>query len=140
MRTALTWTESLVLSAVTLAAVAVLSTSVFDLDHEDPWTTLLALSAFGFAATFALIRWTGEIFMRVGFKGKDLNKKKAVEIPETMGAICAVIYVLIIIVFIPFLFYKDIAAATSGGGNKDVVMAIDQIEFGRHMHYFPHSK
>lgn len=57
-----------------------------------------------------------------------------------MGAICAIIYVLLIIVFIPFAFYKDIAAATSGGGNKDVAMTIDQIEFGRHMYYFPHNK
>lgn len=66
-----------------------------------------------------------------------VNKK---EIPETMGAVCAVVYILIIIVFIPFPFYKDIVAATSGGGNRDVVEKIDIVETGRFLHRFPHSK
>ena len=57
-----------------------------------------------------------------------------------MGAICAVVYLLIIIIFIPFPFYKDIVAATSGGGNRDVVIKSDQVETGRLLHRFPHSK
>ncbi len=60
--------------------------------------------------------------------------------PETMGAVCAVVYLLIIIVFIPFPFYKDIVAATSGGGNRDIVIELDQVETGRLLHRFPHSK
>ena len=60
--------------------------------------------------------------------------------PECMGAVCAVIYLLVVIVFIPFPFYKDIVAATSGGGNRDTVVQIDQIETGRLLHKFPHSK
>ena len=57
-----------------------------------------------------------------------------------MGAICAVVYLLVIIVFIPFPFYKDIVAATSGGGNRDVVLELEQIQTGRFLHRFPHSK
>lgn len=57
-----------------------------------------------------------------------------------MGAISAVVYLLIIIVFIPFPFYKDIVAATSGGGNRDVVIALDHVNTGRLLHRFPHSK
>ncbi|KZZ90606.1 UDP-N-acetylglucosamine-1-P transferase [Ascosphaera apis ARSEF 7405] len=140
MRTKLSLTESLTLSAVAFGCLAVLGKTVLELDHEDPVYASLALSGIGFVASYALIRWCGNAFMRVGFKGKDMNKAKSIEIPETMGAICAIIYVLLIIVFIPFAFYKDIAAATSGGGNKDVAMTIDQIEFGRHMYYFPHNK
>ena len=57
-----------------------------------------------------------------------------------MGALCAAVYLLTIIVFIPFPFYKDIVAATSGGGNRDVVVELEQVETGRFLHRFPHSK
>lgn len=57
-----------------------------------------------------------------------------------MGAVCAVVYLLAIIVFIPFPFYKDIVAATSGGGNRDVMMEHQELETGRILHLFPHSK
>ena len=57
-----------------------------------------------------------------------------------MGAVCAVIYLLTIIIFIPFPFYKDIVAATSGGGNRDVMLDLHEAENGRILHRFPHSK
>lgn len=57
-----------------------------------------------------------------------------------MGAVSAVVYLLIIIIFIPFPFYKDIVAATSGGGNRDVVVELGTVETGRFLHRFPHSK
>jgi len=57
-----------------------------------------------------------------------------------MGAVCAVVYLLSLIVFIPFAFYKDIVAATSGGGNRDVVLEVQQVEMGRYLHRFPHGK
>ena len=60
--------------------------------------------------------------------------------PETMGAVCAVVYLLTIIVFIPFPFYKDIVAATSGGGNRDGDMERQRVESGRLLHRFPHNK
>jgi len=57
-----------------------------------------------------------------------------------MGAVCAVVYLLAIIVFIPFPFYKDIVAATSGGESKDVMLEVTDVNVGRHLHRFPHSK
>lgn len=57
-----------------------------------------------------------------------------------MGAICAIVYILVLIVFIPFPFYKDIVAATSGGGNKDVTLQVQHVQTGRLLHRFPHSK
>ena len=57
-----------------------------------------------------------------------------------MGAICAVVYLLTIIVFIPFPFYKDIVVATSGGGNREFVLERQYVETGRILHRFPHSK
>lgn len=58
-----------------------------------------------------------------------------------MGAISAVVYLLVLIIFIPFPFYKDFVAATSGGGNRDVVMTVQELESGgRLLHKFPHNK
>lgn len=57
-----------------------------------------------------------------------------------MGAVCAVVYLMALIMFIPFAFYKDIVAATSGGGNRDVVIETQHVENGRYLHRFPHGK
>lgn len=57
-----------------------------------------------------------------------------------MGAVCAMVYLFVLIVFIPWPFYKDIVVATSGGGNRDVMKELDQVETGRFLHRFPHSK
>jgi len=78
--------------------------------------------------------------MKAGLKGTDMSKHHKKEIPECMGAICAVVYLLVVIVFIPFPFYKDIVAATSGGGNRDVVLQVEYVQQGRFLHRFPHSK
>lgn len=57
-----------------------------------------------------------------------------------MGAVCAVVYLLTIIIFIPFPFYKDMVAATSGGGNKDHSIERHVGQTGRSLHRFPHNK
>ena len=57
-----------------------------------------------------------------------------------MGAVSSAVYLLALMAFIPFAFYKDIVAATSGGGNRDVVLTISQVETGRFLQRFPHSK
>jgi UDP-N-acetylglucosamine--dolichyl-phosphate N-acetylglucosaminephosphotransferase len=50
------------------------------------------------------------------------------------------VYLFILIVFIPWPFYKDIVVATSGGGNRDVIKELEEIETGRLLHRFPHNK
>ncbi|KAI9865112.1 MAG: tunicamycin resistance protein [Trichoglossum hirsutum] len=136
--TGLTTSETLWLLTLSAACIGILA-NTFQGDGE-PLIASLALSGLAFAFSFCLIRWLGDVFMRVGLKGRDMAKTRKVEIPETMGAVCAVVYLLVIIVFIPFPFYKDIVAATSGGGNRDVVMELKQVETGRLLHRFPHSK
>ncbi|KAF2141468.1 uncharacterized protein K452DRAFT_334157 [Aplosporella prunicola CBS 121167] len=130
--------ETAGLLAVAAACFAILA-NTFRADGE-PLLASLAFSGLAFASCYALIRWLGDAFMRAGFKGKDLSKTKQIEIPETMGAVCAVVYLFTLIVFIPFPFYKDIVAATSGGGNKDLIMQVQEVETGRFLHRFPHSK
>ena len=57
-----------------------------------------------------------------------------------MGAVCAMVYLFILVIFIPWPFYKDIVAATSGGGNRDVMKELGELETGRLLHRFPHNK
>lgn len=130
--------ESFALLALLAACIGILA-NTFQGDGE-PLVASLAFSGIAFASCYALIRWLGDAFMCAGFKGRDLSKLKNVEIPETMGAVCAVVYLFALLVFIPFPFYKDIVAATSGGGNKDITVMVQEIETGRFLHRFPHNK
>ncbi|TKA70719.1 hypothetical protein B0A49_04363 [Cryomyces minteri] len=138
MSAVLSRTETLSLLSLSGACVGILA-NTFHGDGE-PLFASLAFSGIAFAFSYSLIRWLGDAFMRAGLKGRDMSKKHQVEIPETMGAVCAVVYLLVIIVFIPFPFYKDIVAATSGGGNRDLVLQVQEVETGRFLHRFPHSK
>ncbi|KAI9677740.1 MAG: tunicamycin resistance protein [Trizodia sp. TS-e1964] len=137
----LSQTELLSLLALSGACLALLYSTFYSTAQTgEPLLASLAFSGLAFAATYALVRLLGAAFMRVGFKGRDMAKAHNPEIPEAMGAVSALVYLLAIIIFIPFPFYKDIVAATSGGGNRDVVYEREHVETGRHLHRFPHSK
>jgi len=155
MNTTLSRAEILSLCAISAACLAIIA-NTFQGDGE-PLIASLAFSGIAFASTYCLIRWLGPTFMAAGLKGKDMSKIRKIEMyishppvlqgvlltlcsPETMGALSAVVYLLTIIIFIPFPFYKDIVAATSGGGNRDVVIPNQEVEMGRFLHRFPHSK
>lgn len=133
-------TETITLLSLFLASIYIITATFHD--DGEPLVASLAFSGIAFSATYAMIRWLGPSFMKVGLKGKDMSKVHKKEIPEMMGAVCAVVYLMIMVVFIPFPFYKDIVAATSGGGNRDVVveMGLDMVQTGRFLHRFPHSK
>ncbi|KAG5942190.1 hypothetical protein E4U53_007287 [Claviceps sorghi] len=142
--------EATTLLLLSGAALAVLA-NTFRGDGA-PLVASLALSVAASCLCYAMIRWLGPAFMRAGFRGRDLGKTTRVEIPECMGAVCAAVYLLTVIVFIPFPFYKDIVAATSGGGNRDVVVETSSFSLhantntnthtggGRLLHRFPHNK
>lgn len=57
-----------------------------------------------------------------------------------MGLVCALVYLLAIIAFLPFAFKRDIVAATSGRGNKDSVLVVESLENGRFLRRFPLEK
>ena len=135
---ALSSTETLSLAALAGVCTIVLA-NTFQGDGE-PLIASLALSGIAFSLTYSMIRWLGPAFMKAGLKGVDMSKVHKREIPECMGGICAVVYLMVVIVFIPFPFYKDIVAATSGGGNRDVVLHVEHVEQGRLLHRFPHGK
>ena len=54
-----------------------------------------------------------------------------------MGGVCAAVYLLLMILFMPFLFYTDIILATA---DQIGYMERDQIETGRVLHRFPLAK
>jgi hypothetical protein len=134
----LTRTETVSLAALSAACGTILANTFRG--EGEPLIASLALSGMAYAAAYAMIRWLGPTFIKAGLKGVDMSKTNRREIPECAGAICAVVYLLAIIVFTPFPFYKDIVAATSGGGNRDVVLHAEHVHEGRFLHKFPHSK
>ncbi|TQB71394.1 tunicamycin resistance protein [Monascus purpureus] len=131
-------TETWRLIALVGACVGVIAHTLYG--DGAPLVVSMALSGIAFAITFSLVRWLAPVFLKAGLKGRDMSKPNRPEIPETMGAVCAVVYLLLLMVFIPFAFYKDIVAATSGGGSRDVVIEVRQVETGRFLHRFPHNK
>lgn len=134
----LTRTETVSLAALSAACGTILANTFRG--EGEPLIASLALSGMAYAAAYSMIRWLGPTFIKAGLKGVDMSKTNRREIPECAGAICAVVYLLAIIVFAPFPFYKDIVAATSGGGNRDVVLHAEHVHEGRFLHKFPHSK
>jgi UDP-N-acetylglucosamine--dolichyl-phosphate N-acetylglucosaminephosphotransferase len=75
--TALTRHEQYSLLAIFGAGAAIISNS-FNGDGN-PIVAALAYSGIGFSVTYCLIRWLGEVFMKAGFKGKDMSKARKVE-------------------------------------------------------------
>jgi hypothetical protein len=75
---ALTSTEAYSLSLLSVVCISVL-VNAWRSDGE-PLFASLAISGVAFAFSYALIPWTGDVFMRRGFKGKDLSKKNPVEL------------------------------------------------------------
>ncbi|KAJ5753618.1 uncharacterized protein N7511_007771 [Penicillium nucicola] len=135
---ALSRTETWSLLALVGAGISILYATFQD--DGAPLMASIAMVGIVFAAAYSLIIWLGPVFLKAGLKGKDMAKPRRPEIPETMGAVCAVVYLMALIIFIPFAFYKDIVAATSGGGNRDVVIETQHVENGRYLHRFPHGK
>lgn len=77
MSSYLTRYESLSLFSIFAAGVAVIANS-FDGDGN-PVVASLAYSGIAFSATYCLITWLGNVFMKAGFKGKDMSKARKVE-------------------------------------------------------------
>ncbi|KAF2727634.1 N-acetylglucosaminephosphotransferas-like protein [Polyplosphaeria fusca] len=127
MASSLSHSEALSLGALSLACALVLANTLSDGGEGNPVVASLAFSLLAFSSTYALVRWLGNAFMRRGFKGRDLCKLKQTEMPEMMGAVSAMVYLFTLIFFIPWPFYKDIVAATSGGGNRDVMQELEQL-------------
>ncbi|TDL23139.1 N-acetylglucosaminephosphotransferase [Rickenella mellea] len=75
----------------------------------------LGFSLLAFLWTLYLVPALGQTFVKAGLKGRDLLKVYNDDIPESMGLICASIYILLLILFIPFPFSHFMSLSTSEG-------------------------
>lgn len=57
-----------------------------------------------------------------------------------MGVLPALVYLLALTAFVPFVFKSDIVEMTSGAGNKDDLLEAQQNETVRLLHLFPLEK
>jgi UDP-N-acetylglucosamine--dolichyl-phosphate N-acetylglucosaminephosphotransferase len=77
MTTALTRHEQWSLLSIFGAGIAIIANS-FNGDGN-PIVASLAYSGIAFSSTYCLIRWLGDVFMKAGFRGKDMSKARKVE-------------------------------------------------------------
>jgi UDP-N-acetylglucosamine--dolichyl-phosphate N-acetylglucosaminephosphotransferase len=70
-------TETYSLSVLSIACISIL-VNAWRSDGE-PLFASLAIAGVAFAFTYALIPWTGDVFIRRGYKGKDFSKNQSVE-------------------------------------------------------------
>lgn len=128
-------TSVLLLSAVVVVAGVAL---IFNQD-QSPLVSSLGFALVGGTVSFHMIPALGPAFIRVGLSGKDLNKKDKKVLPETMGAVAALVYLFCLCFFIPFMFYPYFVTATSGAGNRNEGLEIVNGK-GRTLAKFPHNK
>lgn len=57
-----------------------------------------------------------------------------------MGLVCALVYLLAIINFLPFAFKRVIVEVTTGAGDENWVLEAQHVEIGRFLHRFPLEK
>ncbi|KAI0323597.1 N-acetylglucosaminephosphotransferase [Cubamyces sp. BRFM 1775] len=80
----------------------------------EPAPALPALyAAFGFSilaflGSLYLVPALGPTFIRANLKGRDLLKTYDTPIPESQGLVCASLYILLLILFIPYAFSESI--------------------------------
>ncbi|KAI9568604.1 glycosyl transferase family 4-domain-containing protein [Boletus coccyginus] len=83
------------------------------LDPPPPLPALFAsvgFSIFALLAALYLIPALGPRFVQANLKGKDLLKVYTDPIPESQGLVCASIYILLLILFIPFPFSDTVGS------------------------------
>lgn len=68
----------------------------------------------------------------------DTSNADELERPEAMGLVCALVYLLAVINFLPFAFKRDVIEVTGAGPGQ--VVEAHHVESGRSLHRFPMEK
>lgn len=74
----LSGTEIYALSGTSIACLSVLA-NTWRSDGE-PLYASIAISGLAFAFSYAVIRWTGDVFLKRGYKGRDRSKRNPIEL------------------------------------------------------------
>ncbi|KAF9558149.1 tunicamycin resistance protein [Mortierella alpina] len=101
-------TAWLILAAEVGAVFIILTTA------HDPLTVSVGFSILAGITTWYAIPALSEIFVKAGLKGMDLSKKSKHILPESMGMVAGLIYLVTMFVFIPFPFMKWFTAPRDG--------------------------
>ncbi|KAG0286178.1 UDP-N-acetylglucosamine--dolichyl-phosphate N-acetylglucosaminephosphotransferase [Linnemannia gamsii] len=101
-------TAWLILAAEVGAVFIILTTA------HDPLTVNVGFSILAGITTWSAIPALSEIFLKAGLKGMDLSKRTKHIIPECMGMVAGLIYLVTMFMFIPFPFMTWFTASNDG--------------------------
>ncbi|KAG0312130.1 tunicamycin resistance protein [Dissophora globulifera] len=101
-------TAWLILAAEVGAVFIILTTA------HDPLTVNVGFSVLAGITTWSAIPALSAIFIKAGLKGMDLSKKSKQILPESMGMVAGLIYLVTMFVFIPFPFMRWFTASRDG--------------------------
>ncbi|TFK94139.1 N-acetylglucosaminephosphotransferase [Polyporus arcularius HHB13444] len=90
----------------------------------------LGFSLLALLASLYLIPALGQTFIRANLKGRDLLKTYDTPIPESQGLICASIYIILLILFIPYAFSESITTHYDSARRAREGLVVD--EFPHH--------
>lgn len=109
---------------------------------NSPLHTALAFGLLGYVITTYLIPRLGASFIKVGLKGRDLSKAPPVDfIPESMGVVLAVTYMVLLVLIVPFVFFKYLVSFLSMSNDDELShLFTEQYRSIENNHMFPHNK
>lgn len=108
---------------------------------NSPIQTSMAFAILGYVITTSLIPRVGNLFIKIGLKGKDLSKKDPIIIPESMGVVSAVTYLFMMFGLIPFVFFKYLVSyANLSNEAYQSKNYLDQYTLVDHTRLFPHNR
>lgn len=112
------------------------------IQSHSPLRTAVAFGLVGYAVTSYLVPRLGSAFMKVGLKGRDLLKPKpSPEIPEAMGVVAAVTYMVLLVTIVPLIFFKYLVSFLAMANPEDVLaLYSEQYLLVDHYNLFPHNK
>ncbi|KAJ7134533.1 N-acetylglucosaminephosphotransferase [Mycena epipterygia] len=87
--------------------------------------TSFGFSIFALLATLYIIPAVGPAFIKANLKGIDLLKNDKTPVPESQGLVCASIYILLLILFIPFAFSDSIANFANAKKTREGISVIE---------------
>ncbi|KAG6841973.1 hypothetical protein C0991_004464 [Blastosporella zonata] len=90
--------------------------------------TSVGFSIIAFLATIFLVPALGPTFVNAGLKGGDLLKpyRHEIPIPESQGLVCASVYILLLMLFIPFAFSNFIMNFANQKVNQSQGLSVEQ--------------
>lgn len=122
-------------------SVAILLASLALIAPNSPLRTLCAFAGLGYVATYLLIPRLGASFIRIGLKGRDLSKAdKSQVLPESMGLVAAITYLLLMFCLVPFIFFKYLVNVNSEGSERVAENFNQQYEHIKDNNLFPHNR